>query len=724
VRKEKAKGWAHLCAKIAARSTANSTAWRCDWHEFKRTIGLPQSRQPTALKDQKDASPARFLSPAESLQRFAEEYASVFRTTREWTASAAKKAAAQTVLDRDVLLKSLPQIVPPVSTEEAARIIHSLPSNRAPGNDGVSNALLKCLPKTAQMHIANLFTLSLNTGLIPTQWKTTKCIALHKGGDATVWSNFRLIALSATLLKALETVVLRRLQHNTGPHAHHRTQFGFRAGHSTADAIQYVHSRISADVKRLGATFVAFLDLTKAFDKVDVDILLKTLAERQCLPQGTWRWVHAYLKGRSFTVHANTLRSSPAPATNGTPQGGVLSPELFLYFIDGLARAVDAADCDIVLFADDVAIIPCAHDIGSAAKALQRGLNAADAWARENMMVFNPSKGKSAVMVFSQHRLQTNTLPRFRLGDAELEYVPEYKYLGVIFDNALTFAAHKVRAINKTKAALALIARTIVPAADLPPQLIRQLIIQYALPSLLYGAHVIHYTRSELQKTRGQLSHTLAKALKLPPNTHHDSMLFEFRIAPPFNAIAEATIRYAAKLQKSSNAAGAQWRQRNPSHPHGQDHTQLLTVTTNYTRALRAGNGDGTAFGALARDWRDGKWGASLKQALATLHPNGTPLHAPQYLYLPQSQAAPIAALRFDNFSFWRRFKSKTRDTAACGLCGAQSGDAMHIALHCSGTARARGTLSPEDILNPSKTGTLQAAKQYTAYLYSAVKGT
>ena len=247
------------------------------------------------------------------------------------------------------------------SQKQVDEVLSAVSRNTASGDDDIHNLMLLHTGPILRSNIRTLINYCHTTGTVPTIWKTVKTIPLFKSGSAHDPSNYRVISLNPTLLKVMEGVMLRHIRTFVPDSKLADTQFGFRPGRATGDAIHFVLDRILRSFKQPTAKHrflpVVFLDISKAFDRVRPTNILHAAAKRK-VPGRTLKWLKSYLTGRSFYISSMSKTSDPVPAENGTPQGAILSPFLFLIFIDEIANICRKHGVTAVLFADDICLLP------------------------------------------------------------------------------------------------------------------------------------------------------------------------------------------------------------------------------------------------------------------------------------------------------------------------------------------------------------------------------
>ena len=181
---------------------------------------------------------------------------------------------------------------------------------------------------------------SLRTGYFPNILKTGKQTPVHKSGKCVI-SNYRPITVCNSISKILEKVVKERLQKFiTESHILNKSQFGFRKKHATTHAIINLFETTLDGLDNKLKVGGIFLDVSKAFDCVDHNILLKKL-EFYGIRDTALMWFQSYLKNRSQYVEVNGTKSEEYTTNIGVPQGGVLSALLFIIHTNDITETTN-----------------------------------------------------------------------------------------------------------------------------------------------------------------------------------------------------------------------------------------------------------------------------------------------------------------------------------------------------------------------------------------------
>ena len=144
-----------------------------------------------------------------------------------------------------------------------------------------------------------------------------------------------------------------------------KSQSGFRRMHSTETAVTYFADEMVMNMDKGLVTGSVFIDLAKAFDTVDHDILLSKL-EYYGVCNESLPWFKNYFTGRKQFVHIDPQSSEELAMTSGVPQGSILGPLLFIVYINDLPRCVK--HCSVNMYADDTVLYlagPTVHSLNN-----------------------------------------------------------------------------------------------------------------------------------------------------------------------------------------------------------------------------------------------------------------------------------------------------------------------------------------------------------------------
>ena len=330
--------------------------------------------------------------------------------------------------------KSLQSIV--TNETEVERIIMSLKSKISSGHDKFSNVFLKKVALSIRYPLMLCCNKSFAEGVVPNKMKIAKIIPLHKKGSAQLCDNYRPISLLPTMSKVIEKIVYRRVtEHLSVNDILYYRQYGFRANHSTTDAVCDLVSEILQGFDKEMSCLSVMIDLRKAFDSCDHSLMLKKL-EKMGIRGDLLRWFTSYLSARTQYVSIANSSSDINNISVGVPQGSLLGVLLFVIQINDLHSALKYSQC--ILYADDTTIFVIGRNIKCMIAKIQEDLKYLETWLVNNRLCLNTDKTK--VMLFSKriHHEDIN----ITLSGVCLELVNEFKLLGIWLDTRLAFEIH------------------------------------------------------------------------------------------------------------------------------------------------------------------------------------------------------------------------------------------------------------------------------------------
>lgn len=368
-----------------------------------------------------------------------------------------------------------------VSTTPAwcENVLVSLKPRCSPGLDGIPSSALIAGRSVICFPLSSILNSSITSSIFPEPWKCAWVKPLHKGGDRASPSNYRPISLLPVCSKLLEKCVQQQL--SSYLHCNDLLfpyQSGFRPTHSTQTLLLHCLNTWYMALDRKQYVGVVFLDISKAFDTVNHDLLLTKLSQLGLSPSAS-SWFRSYLSNRSQVTRVGDSFSSLGFPTSGVPQGSVLGPSLFSAFINDLPSVLPSDS--IVLFADDTAIYIISSNFASLKSSLQLCLNLSSLWMANNGLQLNTSKTKCMLLHSSRMKMDTNLT--LHVDGMVVEQVRVFKYLGVLINDTLTWSDHVNMVCTKVSRSLNLLRRL---SWFLPQSLLLLYLKSYILPSFDY----------------------------------------------------------------------------------------------------------------------------------------------------------------------------------------------------------------------------------------------
>jgi len=319
------------------------------------------------------------------------------------------------------------------------------------GPDEIHAKLLYELRQELAKPLARLFSLALQRGRVPQDWKDANVAPLHKKGSRSKPENYRPVSLTCIIGKILEGIIKESLVlHLMRYDLIRDTQHGFTSGKSCLTNLLDFFETITKKVDEGNSVDLIYLDFAKAFDKVPYHRLCKKLAAHGIGGEVLY-WVQNWLCNRRQRVCVDGEFSEWVAVTSGVPQGSVLGPILFLIYINDL-------DVDIVSklgkFADDSKLgksVDTVEDV----ELIRQDLAKLERWSEDWQMQFNTDK--CSVI----HVGRKNNLAQYTLNGKILKTASNDRDLGVTIDKTLKFSEQCNSVVNSANSTLGMIRRTI-----------------------------------------------------------------------------------------------------------------------------------------------------------------------------------------------------------------------------------------------------------------------
>ena len=226
--------------------------------------------------------------------------------------------------------------------------------------------------------------------------KKADVVPLYKASDQQETNNYRPISLLLTISKLLEKIMYKRTYSflETGNQIY-ISQYGFRTSHSCENAICELVSEIIKSKQDGMYTLAVFLNLSKAFDSLEHDALLKKLY-KYGIRGVAYKWFESYLSKRQMRVKCNVASSGKLEYSNymnvsyGTPQGSCLGPLIFLIFTNDLYRHLVYSSA--ILFADDITLHKTHRNLTYLKWCFEDDLSTLSDWFAANKLTLNLGK--------------------------------------------------------------------------------------------------------------------------------------------------------------------------------------------------------------------------------------------------------------------------------------------------------------------------------------------
>ena len=390
------------------------------------------------------------------MERWIEHYAELLSRETSVTADALQDVETLPCMTE---LDELP------TEEELSDAIDCLSSGKAPGMDGIPPEVIKCGKPVLLDELQTLLCECWEEGEVPQDMRDCNIITLYKNkGDRSDCNNYRGISLLSIVGKIFARVILKRLQ-TLAARVYPESQCGFRAGRSTMDMIFSLRQLQEKCREQRKPLYMAFIDLTKAFDLISRDGLFQILSKIGCPPKllSITKSFHTNMKG---VVQFDGSTSDAFDITSGVKQGCVLAPTLFgIFFAVMLKQAFRTSTEGIyfhtrsdgglynlsrlkaktkirktvvrdLLFADDAAIVTHSEDD---LQALMDKISSA-------CTAFGLTISIKKTNIMAQG---TSTEPEISICDSRLDVVKDFTYLGSTMSDDLSLDKELNRRIGR-----------------------------------------------------------------------------------------------------------------------------------------------------------------------------------------------------------------------------------------------------------------------------------
>ena len=346
----------------------------------------------------------------------------------------------------------------PVTVNHVYQLLTGLSSNKATGVDKISCKIIKIASPAISDSLTHIFNQAITLSSFPDEWKMARVIPLYKNGQRNVAGNYRPISVLPAISKIMEKILYNQLYSYLSKfRLLSDSQFGFRKFHSTATALLNCTNDWYVNLDRKMFNLVVLIDLKKAFDTVDHQILLRKL-ELYGIKGQALSFLNSYLSNRSQKCQINGFLSSEKVIRCGVPQGSILGPLFFLLYINDLPQCLSKTKPR--LFADDTNLTASGDSITRLEAAVNSDLENLKKWLIANKLSLNVAKTEfmligSKRMIKSVSNLQPNVV----IENKQIKQVHECKTLGVTVDQNLSWKSNTENICRKITSGISALRR-------------------------------------------------------------------------------------------------------------------------------------------------------------------------------------------------------------------------------------------------------------------------
>lgn len=334
-----------------------------------------------------------------------------------------------------------------LNEQNILRYLRRIKNKKSSGPDTIPAYIIKQCAAPLAAPLTYIINASLSTGIFPVDLKMAKVKPLYKKGDNLNVENFRPVSNLDVFSKIYEMAVSDIVDmHMGGNNLYAQGQHGFRKNHSTNTAIAEFIDTVLEAIDKQKHVLAIFMDLSRAFDSVDYQILISKLYSYG-FKGSILQWFFSYLHGRKQYVtirnetNSTEVCSEKYDMNMGVPQGSIIGPTLFNIHINDLPSSLSSMpNCRILLYADDSTAILKNADLEELEFEGFLAISEVQQWLEANKLILNLNKTNC---ILFQNKCKPYVEINIQSNDGSIiNQITSTKFLGIHIDEFLNWTTH------------------------------------------------------------------------------------------------------------------------------------------------------------------------------------------------------------------------------------------------------------------------------------------
>ena len=556
--------WLRLAADIQGYADSGDLQ---NFHSALKQVYGPTDRSLAPVRSR--AGDILLTDRVDILNRWREHYSVLLNTNNP---------SDRQILDRIPHRDPIPLMDTLPTLQEVEHAVLNLKNRKSPGVDGIPAEVWKHGGPTVTKRLHELICRIWEAEEVPQQWKDAKLVSIFKKkGDRAICGNSRGIALLSVAGKILAKIMLIRLNHHIVDSTCPESQCGFRRERGTTDMI-FVARQLQEKCREQRMNLcMAFVDLTKAFDTVNREMLWEVMRRSGC-PNKFTNIVRAFHDQMSATVVIGGEETEPFDVGVGVKQGCVMAPVIFniylaaathifrelipveqgigiTYRLDGSVFNLERLKARTKVSTDSIAELQYADDCALVAHTpedLRMSLSALCDIYKSMGLVINSDKTE---ILYQWYGSDPPNPPEIRIGGAVLKTTTQFCYLGSILTSNCSMDAEINSRIGKACAAFARLRKNVIHTHNL--RLATRVAVYRAicLSVLLYGLETMTLYRRHIKLLERFHIRCVKEMLGLSwhDRVTHNEMLSRTKLQSVEGILTKAQLRWTGHVHRMPN---------------------------------------------------------------------------------------------------------------------------------------------------------------------------